>query len=623
MRLKFPPLCGGASIGLNDPGIETFEGNYAHYIVRECAQNSLDAASHKGSKIRLEFKAHSFQSSQLSFHEDLLEALKASKSYWSSQEKAQRFFDGALTKLNQTSVSFLRISDSGTTGVPGGDFDQNSPWYGLVKSRGVSVKEDSGSGGSFGIGKDAPLAGSACRTVLYSSKTLDGNIAFQGVSRLVTHLNPDETQGTGYIGDFEGSENVFPAIRDEQKIPEFFRRGDRGPGLDIWVVGFKYASHEWEKLFIGAALANFWPAVYFEKIEFEIGHTTISRETLPSLMKEWQHEDPVKSQFPFFQALISPAGREFSAHLPVAGSCKLFVLTGKDLPRLVAMTRKTGMIIYEASFRVLRTPFAGLFICESEVGNSLLKTLEPPSHDRWDPNRNVDDPKAKEALDQIKYFVRESLRTLGPDPSETSFNENILSRFLPDDEESELPDPNDDEGPEADLGGRPDEGTTTQRPKPPVSIIVNKDERGRAGSGEGEGGGGEESPDGREGDGKNTGGKRGSSGSDLGTGGNDATTPVKPNVSTRGWRSAEREWDYELVLRTDSDYEGGLLVMALDEDGTEQEVAVDRAENLETSTPIETVGNLMKEIKTSAGKPSRVRVKLASATKLTLRVKPS
>jgi hypothetical protein len=45
MRLRFPPLAGGVIQGLNDAGIETFEGDYAHYVVRESAQNSLDAAA--------------------------------------------------------------------------------------------------------------------------------------------------------------------------------------------------------------------------------------------------------------------------------------------------------------------------------------------------------------------------------------------------------------------------------------------------------------------------------------------------------------------------------------------------------------------------------------------------
>lgn len=45
MNLKFPPLSGGVSQGLNDAGIETFEGDYAYYVARECTQNSLDAST--------------------------------------------------------------------------------------------------------------------------------------------------------------------------------------------------------------------------------------------------------------------------------------------------------------------------------------------------------------------------------------------------------------------------------------------------------------------------------------------------------------------------------------------------------------------------------------------------
>jgi len=57
MRLRFPPLAGGVIQGLNDAGIETFEGDYPHFVVRECAQNSLDAAASHEKPVRMEIQS--------------------------------------------------------------------------------------------------------------------------------------------------------------------------------------------------------------------------------------------------------------------------------------------------------------------------------------------------------------------------------------------------------------------------------------------------------------------------------------------------------------------------------------------------------------------------------------
>ncbi len=626
MILKFPPLSGGTSIGLNDPGIETFEGNYAHYIVRECAQNSLDAASSSNAPVRLSFKAYSIDKDEIEFHGDLLNSLKSARDYWPNQPKAAKFFHEAIRQLDQRSTSFLRISDSGTTGVAGTDEDRDSPWNGLVKSRGVSIKEDSGSGGSFGIGKDAPLAGSACRTVLYSTKTRDGGVAFQGVTRLVTHLdgNGTETQGTGFIGNYDEESNKHSAIREELLIPVPFRRGTALTGLDIWIVGFKYPTQEWQQLFEGAALANFWPAIQLGKIEFEIGNQLVGRDSLSNLMEKWRSSHPVKNQFPFYQSIKSTERKEFQKKLETAGACTLRVLTGRELPRKIAMTRKTGMIIYPAPFRVLRMPFAGLFVCESDEGNALLKTLEPPSHDKWDESRNADDPRAKKSLQEIKHFIRESLKSLIPESTSDSFNEDLLSKYLPDEEDDELPDSSAGDDGEPDLGGSPkiDDQDAVVRP-PSAAVVLVKSAAGDFGKNDGTGGGGSETPDGREGDGKNTGGKQGAAGGDPGTGGGSSSAPQKPSLKLRSWTSSSAGWDYDLVIRSSEEYSGNLLVMAMDEDGREEEVKVESAMEISTGRVYETVGNQVNNVTLPQDNPTNWRVKVGSGAKVSLRVKPA
>src|SRR6266498_3505121 len=215
MKLHFPPLSGGTVSGLNDAGIETFEGDFARNVVRECAQNSLDAAAAGDKPILVRIGRVSLVRSDLPFMPALEETLRACRDYWRDHPKAKKFFTTALAAAGRKEIDAIKISDFNTTGVDGSDDDNTGRWFGLVKSRGVSNQDGDESGGAFGIGKDAPLAGSQFRTVLYSTRTRDGHTAFQGVCRLVTHKdgNGELTQGTGFIGDFDAGQKLSRAVR--------------------------------------------------------------------------------------------------------------------------------------------------------------------------------------------------------------------------------------------------------------------------------------------------------------------------------------------------------------------------------------------------------------------------
>ena len=376
MKLRFPLLSGGTVSGLNDAGIETFEGDFASNVVRECAQNSLDASV--GHPVVVQITRYAIPPADLPFIPQLRVVLNSCRGYWFESAKARKFFDIALL-ASSGSIDAIRISDSNTSGLDGSDTDRNGRWFGLVKSRGVSNKDDAQSDGSFGIGKDAPLAGSAFRSALYSTKNADGSVAFQGVCRLVTHLNPDgkETQGTGFIGDYDPAGPLFRAIREESAIPERFRRSARG--LDVWVLGCRITEDEWELPFIRSALVNFWPAIHDGLIEFRIGEQFVNAENLGRLMAAERGQREVELEYPYYRSLVDGAAKRFEANLPIVGTCRLHLLVGKrELPKKVRLVRATGMVIDLYAPRIGLLPFSGLFVCTDPNGNWLLRSLEPP-----------------------------------------------------------------------------------------------------------------------------------------------------------------------------------------------------------------------------------------------------
>ena len=202
---NFPLLDGGREGGINDGGIEHFRANHLASLAREICQNSLDAKDQfKSVPVKVLFNLEHLSQDQFPGCEDFRRTLEACAEYWENRndEKALRFFSGALNIVREVKIPFLRISDFNTTGLLGAE-REGSDWHNLIKAVGVSEK-GTGKGGSFGIGKAAPFACSGIRTVFYSTLDKEGVRAFQGVARLVTHRSPlrkgQATQDTGYFG---------------------------------------------------------------------------------------------------------------------------------------------------------------------------------------------------------------------------------------------------------------------------------------------------------------------------------------------------------------------------------------------------------------------------------------
>jgi len=566
MDLRFPPLNGGSVTGLNDAGVETFEGDFATSIIRECAQNSLDAAAGHDTPVVLAIQRFVLMDKDLNFKPALKNAFDACIRYWPGQDKALRFFQRALEILEKPHLDVLKVSDHGTKGVGGSDQDKNGAWFGLVKSRGVSNKNSPGSQGAFGIGKDAPLAGSPLRTVLYSTQSDDGGHAFQGVVRLVSHEGEDgkETQGTGFIGDYDAGRMLHKAIRSAERIPSHFLRNE--PGLDLWILGYKNLQKDWQKPFVWSALANFWPGIWDGKIVFKIGDLEIKRSNLAALMEAERGASPlVQEAYPYFQSLVDPAAVLIpKADVPTAGQCRLRLLVGKQsLPKKICLVRKTGMVIDFYTPRVGLIPFSGLFSCDDPAGNEVLKFLEPPRHDKFDPKR-AETAEQKRILDDIKTWVREELVKLLPKVGSTDINETNVPRDLLDIEPGEPPEP-EGQPEEEDFTGVAGSTSDPVPVTPPVRAAV---QARPAASAAGPGGGGRNRGSGgtRTGPGPDTGGNQGGTGRGK---------PSDINISTRFFRPSGSGNEVTAVFRSDSPFKGDVRILLAGEDGATEPVRID------------------------------------------------
>ena len=194
------------------------------YIAREAIQNSIDARFDRDSPVIVDFEKRVIPSDKLPGRDELLQRVQKclEKSKIAKDDKGIEYFEQAEKVLKSKQITLLRIGDYNTFGLNGEDDDESGRWHRLVKSVGVNRMTGAG-GGSFGIGKGAPIAASNIRTVYYSTRNEEESV-FQGCARLITHdFEGKKRRGMGYWG-----EDGYKSLRGDSEIPDGFLRRKRG-----------------------------------------------------------------------------------------------------------------------------------------------------------------------------------------------------------------------------------------------------------------------------------------------------------------------------------------------------------------------------------------------------------
>lgn len=601
MILRFPELMGGPVQGLNDAGVENFQGAIDLYVSRECGQNTGDAVRNGIATASLEFDRLMIKAEDIPAFASLRETLQSCLDRWKGKDKEREFFETAVALASHAEIPVLKISDYGTTGLTGEDTDETGRWFALVKSQGVSNKDNT-AGGSFGIGKSSPFAASRFRTVFYGTRTEAGAVALQGVCRLVTHLNQRavETQGIGFIGKYDenggiGGGPVFRSIRNPAEIPAPFRRDE--PGTGIWVIGYR-SGDMWANDLIRSLLTNFWPAIQRGSIAFRVGDKAINKDSLAGLIDKFIGSEEFEAHH-YFEAIKSKPIRKRLKHV---GECDLYLTTiSADLPKKICMSRHSGMRIFDYSPRACRVPFSGLFICTDNNGNALLRKLEPPKHDAWD-HRRLEDNTGKRALDEIKGWIREEVKKLNPLFGGKSFDENELAKYLPDNPDEET------EELQGDTGASDAEKGLEPQPKgserPPLPLKVKRHQVAEAGTGEGYGKNNETG-----------GGLHGNGGGGDGPGrGGGGSSDDNPPIHARSYRSGPDA--YQLILRSNVSFSGKVRVRAVGEDGTMEAVALTAASD--GKNPLQVHEDCIAGVRLEPAIPLRLSVTLKAPNRRSL-----
>ncbi|MDP3875200.1 MAG: hypothetical protein Q8Q22_01640, partial [bacterium] len=282
----FDDLRGSMASGPNAGPTVEFRGNPSYYIAREALQNIMDAHDESSVKpAEAEFKVISMPTNDIPGSKHLGEVLSSCAIYLRGKgatDTAVEFEKGAKKIAQNHSIKVLRISDYNTVGMT----DEN--WFRFAESIGFSNKQ-SGSGGSFGLGKGAYYVSSGFLSLFISSITSGNSYVFAGKSIVTTFEHKGvrkQNNGTYGIGEQQ-------PIRNRTVIPtnfaghfsDVFNRSRTG--TDFLIPDF-IGDENWESELVKSILRYFWLPIIMRKLVIKIQDgEAISSVTIEHLLHKY------------------------------------------------------------------------------------------------------------------------------------------------------------------------------------------------------------------------------------------------------------------------------------------------------------------------------------------------
>ena len=241
---------------------------------------------------------------------------------------------------------------------------------------------------------------------------MDGKIASQGVSRLISHksdiTSSDFTQGVGYYGQIDGLLHVNSLI----SIQPGYKRTQSG--TDIFIAGFSDYDN-WDVELIKEILDGYLYAIYSGSLEIKINDLLLNQDTLEQIINKNRTAIPQKT-LAYYDVLTSPKTHWVEKDFMNSGTVKLGLLIDQNstLPRKVAMIRNPWMKIKDQE-DISSISFMGMMIIESQNLNEFLRKIENPSHTNWEPNRASSKSEietSKRLLKGFKKFIQDEINQL-------------------------------------------------------------------------------------------------------------------------------------------------------------------------------------------------------------------
>lgn len=410
--------------GLNDGNLEMFQDVPLQSLVRETAQNSIDATSKPGT-IPAEL---SFELVQLSAKDipGLVEeiqskfnlALRFEHDKGSKADKdAVEFTEQALDITQNSSITALKVSDRNTTGATGNLDERESLMFNIAGLSQQKATKSKG-GGSRGVGKFVFIVNSPIRTYLCVSNSTDG-IRMSGYHHSLSHAEENGLlRGrSGTLSHRPNSNSPRKAI-EATDIPEVFRTARKEKGVDFYILGFQNKPiTELTSELREHALRNLYKALWENEITVKLPDgSTLSKDNVMEEAAKLPTKDdgyPYGNTADFLKALQQPAYQGFETD-KVVGKHRVHLLESASGGQTrIHCFRKDGRVVLEASRIPQGIPknksWHAVYIADDPKDE--LRAIEQGNHQDWFTQKNRTNKARTAAYDFIKDRL---LRALPP-----------------------------------------------------------------------------------------------------------------------------------------------------------------------------------------------------------------
>ncbi len=402
------------SYGLNNGDIENFKKKGS--LVREVIQNSLDAKHDEFDNVVVAFEYSKKRSSFFPDYEHYKSVVQKCNEHMlkTNDTKSSRGLTKMLENLEKETHILFTARDKNTTGLIGGLTKENagSNLYKLVYGSGTTNKDGSKStGGSFGIGKIAPLAKSQIQSIFYSTKNIENNQYFSGKAILTTHEDEEELRARiGYILNCE----KYKSYIDISETDEY----GTAVHVPFYDIEEKDIDNDIDGLVIDV-LKNFMVCIAKGRLEVEINaedfnlpKIVINKENYREISEKYFNTkgcDLIKVQC---DLLNNPNTINSKVEIDKDNYVDLLILCGLEsnkYNKYIAM-REQLMVIKDFSLSGSSVTYDAIAMYHGEKLNRILRDAEPPEHNNWY-KTNIKDSKDSKYFNLVKESVENEIKS--------------------------------------------------------------------------------------------------------------------------------------------------------------------------------------------------------------------